>query len=286
WKGEKLKCDGTDPRLATREAAEEVVKHLVSASLKVVSVESKERRQNPPPPFTTSKLQQGAARALGFSVRRTMQVAQRLYEGKAIGDRGTVGLITYMRTDSVRIADEALAAVRAHISSTYGAETLPEAPRFYKEKKDAQGAHEAIRPTVLDLPPEAVARYLASDELALYRLIWSRFVASQMNPSVSDVTTVDIEATRTGSPDTAMLRATGTVLKEPGYLKIYGQSAEAPGEAEETEADGDEAKTRLPLLVEGDEPVLALAEALGHETQPPPRFNEASLVKFLEENGI
>jgi DNA topoisomerase-1 len=216
-----------------------------------------------------------------------MQVAQRLYEGKAIGERGTVGLITYMRTDSVRIAQEALASVRQHIGKTYGPEALPESPRYYKEKKDAQGAHEAIRPTQLDLPPDAVQRYLASDELALYRLIWTRFVASQMNPSISDVTTVDIAATRAGSPDEATLRATGTVLKDPGYLRVYGQSAEAPGEAEEpADGEGDETKTRLPLLVEGDVPVLAVAEALGHETQPPPRFNEASLVKFLEENGI
>jgi len=287
WRGEKLKFDGTDPRLATREAADEVVGHLVGSSLRVVSVESKERRATPPPPFTTSKIQQAAARALGFSVRRTMQVAQRLYEGKAIGDRGTIGLITYMRTDSVRIADEALAAVRSHIASTYGGETLPETPRRYRDKKDTQGAHEAIRPTVLDLPPEAVARYLASDELALYRLVWRRFVASQMNPSVSDVTTVDIESTKAGSVDLAMLRASGTVLKDAGFLRVYGQSAEAP-DGEEAEGEGDEKgdKTRLPLLVEGDEPVLALAQAEGHETQPPPRFNEASLVKFLEENGI
>jgi DNA topoisomerase-1 len=286
WRGDKLKFDGTDPRLATREAAEEVVKHLVGAGLRITSVESKERKQNPPPPFTTSKLQQTANRALGFTVRRTMQIAQRLYEGKAIGDRGTVGLITYMRTDSVRIAEEALSAVRGHIASAYGAEALPEAPRRYREKKDAQGAHEAIRPTTLDLPPEAVARYLANDELALYRLIWTRFVASQMNPSISDITTVDIDATRSGSPDAATLRATGTVLKDAGYLRVYGQSAEAPSEEETPEGEDGDGKTRLPQLAEGDVLELQRAEAEGHETQPPPRFNEGSLVKFLEENGI
>src|SRR5262245_47800524 len=157
WRGDKLKFGGTDPRLATKEQADEAVAFLSGAALRVSTVEARERRQAPPPPFTTSKLQQAAARSLSFTVRRTMQIAQRLYEGKAIGDRGTVGLITYMRTDSVRIADEALAAVRAHIASAYGAESLPESPRFYRDKKDSQGAHEAIRPTQLDLPPEAVA---------------------------------------------------------------------------------------------------------------------------------
>ena len=181
WRGEKLQFDGTDPRLATREAAEEVKAHVEGSALRVVSVEAKERRQNPAPPFTTPKLQQAAARSLGYSVRKTMTLAQRLYEGRAVGDRGTVGLITYMRTDSVRVADEALQAVREHIRATYGETSLPAEPRRYRQKKDAQDAHEAIRPTSMDLPPEAVARYLEPDELKLYRLIWNRFVASQMN---------------------------------------------------------------------------------------------------------
>jgi DNA topoisomerase-1 len=288
WNGEKLRFDGTDPRLKTAAEAEAARAHVAGAALKVVKVEAKERKGSSPPPFTTSKLQQAAARS-GFSVRRTMQIAQRLYEGKTIGDRGTIGLITYMRTDSTRTAEEALVAVRDFISATYGAGALPGEARRFRQKKDVQDAHEAIRPTSLDLPPEAVARYLAADELRLYRLVWNRFVASQMNPSVAEVTSVDIEAVKGG--ETAGLRASGTVLKDPGWLRVYEREAEPDAEDREKPegdaepADGDE-KVRLPALAEGDPLALVAAAAEGHETQPPPRFNEASLVKFLEENGI
>ena len=182
WRGDKLQFDGTDPRLATGEAAAEVKAHVEASALRVASVEARERRQNPAPPFTTSKLQQASARSIGFSVRKTMTLAQRLYEGRAVGELGTVGLITYMRTDSTRVADEALVAVREHIRQAYGEVSLPPEPRRFRQKKDVQDAHEAIRPTTLDLPPEAVARYLEPDELKLYRLIWNRFVASQMTP--------------------------------------------------------------------------------------------------------
>src|SRR5512134_2469912 len=287
WRGDKLQFDGTDPRLATAAAAEEVRAHVEGAALRVASVEARERRQNPAPPFTTPKLQQAAARSLGFSVRKTMTLAQRLYEGKAVGDLGTVGLITYMRTDSVRVADEALEAVRAYVRRVYGDASLSEEPRRYRQKKDAQDAHEAILPTSMDLPPEAVAGYLEPDELKLYRLVWNRFVASQMNPAVSDVTTVEIEARRAGSPDLALLRSSGSVLRDPGYLRVYGQVAETEAQnAPEEDAEGDEAKVRLPALAEGDEPVVRDVRAEAHETQPPPRCNEASLVKFMEENGI
>jgi DNA topoisomerase-1 len=287
WRGEKLQFDGTDPRLATAEAAEEVRAHVEAAGLRVVSVEARERRQNPAPPFTTPKLQQAAARSLGFSVRKTMMLAQRLYEGRALGDLGTVGLITYMRTDSVRVADEALQAVREHIAGTYGDASLPGEPRRYRQQKDAQDAHEAIRPTSMELPPEAVANHLEPDELKLYRLIWSRFVASQMNPAVSEVTTVEIEARQDGSPDLALLRASGSVLRDPGFLRVYGQTADAPARnAPEEEAEGDEGKVRLPALAEGDTPAVREVRVEAHETQPPPRFNEASLVKFMDENGI
>ena len=286
WRGEKLKFDGTDPRLATHAAAEEVLAHLRTSTLRVVSVEAREKRTNPVPPFTTSKLQQGAARALGFTVRRTMQVAQRLYEGKTIAGKGSVGLITYMRTDSTRVSEEALSAVRGYIGATWGADALPAEPRRFKQKKDAQDAHEAIRPTMLDLPPDAVAGGLSSDELKRYRLVWNRFVASQMAPSVSDVTTVEIEAALPGSREVAGIRASGSVLKDPGWLRVYGQVADA----EETEGEGngevEDGKVRLPQLAEGDLLRLADASVEDHETQPPPRFNEASLVKFLEENGI
>jgi DNA topoisomerase-1 len=288
WKGERLRFDGTDPRLATAGQAEAARAHVEGAALSVVKVEAKERKGTSPPPFTTSKLQQGAAR-VGFSVRRTMQIAQRLYEGKTIGDRGTIGLITYMRTDSTRTAEEALVAVRELIGRMYGAGALPAEARRFRQKKDAQDAHEAIRPTSLDLPPEAVARYLAPDELKLYRLIWNRFVASQMNPSISEVTVVDIEAEKKG--ETAGLRASGTVLKEAGWLRVYEKEAEPDEEEKERpEGDGEAAlgdeKVRLPALVEGDRLSLVTVVAEGHETQPPPRFNEGSLVKFLEENGI
>src|SRR5512143_3646404 len=227
WRGQKLQFDGGDPRLATQQAAEEVRAHVEASTLQVVSVEARERRTNPAPPFTTPKLQQAAARSLGFSVRKTMMLAQRLYEGRQIGERGTVGLITYMRTDSVRVADEALQAVRDLIRKAYGDASLPDEPRRYRQKKDVQDAHEAIRPTSMELPPEAVSTYLEPDELKLYRLIWNRFVASQMNPAVSEVTTVEIEARRDGSPDLALLRATGSVLKDAGFLRVYGQVADA-----------------------------------------------------------
>ncbi len=286
WRGEKLRFDGTDPRLATRETAEEVLGHVRASTLRVVSVEAREKRTNPVPPFTTSKLQQGAARSLGFTVRRTMQVAQRLYEGKTISGRGSVGLITYMRTDSTRVSEEALAAVRGYIGETFGAEALPAEPRRFKQKKDAQDAHEAIRPTMLDLPPEAVAGDVSADELKLYRLVWNRFVASQMTPSVSDVTTVEIEAAREGSPDVAGVRASGSVLKDPGWLRVYGQVAETEEAEGEGNGDAEEGKVRLPQLARGDLLRLAEGSVEDHETQPPPRFNEASLVKFLEENGI
>src|SRR5512140_1239328 len=293
WQGEKLRFDGTDPRLASLEQAEAARAHVEGAALSVVKVDAKERKSTAPPPFTTSKLQQGAAR-IGFSVRRTMQIAQRLYEGKTIGESGTIGLITYMRTDSTRSAEEALVAVRDFIGRTYGSRALPEEARHFRQKKDAQDAHEAIRPTSLDLPPEVVARYLSPDELRLYRLIWNRFVASQMSPSVSEVTSVDIEAIK--GDVAAGLRASGTVLKDPGWLRVYEKEAEPEAEEKEdkekTEADGESGdgngsdKVRLPALAPGDALTLEEARSEGHETQPPPRFNEASLVKFLEENGI
>ncbi|HEY1433872.1 MAG TPA: type I DNA topoisomerase, partial [Thermoanaerobaculia bacterium] len=203
--GEKLKFDGSDPRLANEAAAVRVRDDVAGATWKVASVESSERRKNPAPPFITSQLQQAAARRLGFAVRRTMQIAQRLYEGREIPGRGTVGLITYMRTDSTRVSPDALTAVRELIGAQYGAESLPESPRYFKSRRDTQDAHEAIRPTYLDLPPDEVAKYVAPEEARLYRLIWERFVASQMAPAVFDQTTVDINVGK------YTFRATGSV---------------------------------------------------------------------------
>jgi DNA topoisomerase-1 len=273
--GRKLKFDGTDPRLDSEAAAERVREEAERAAWRVAKVDTSERRKNPPPPFITSQLQQAAARRLGFAVRRTMQIAQRLYEGREIPGRGIVGLITYMRTDSTRVSNDALASVREHIASRYGKglDVLPETARVFRGKRDTQDAHEAIRPTDLTLPPDEVARHLASDEAKLYRLIWERFVASQMSPAVYDTVSAEIEAGR------ALYRASGSTLKTPGYLAVYGVAAE---EDEESEKDG----AKLPPLAAGETLQLVAIQPERKSTQAPPRYNEASLVKFLEENGI
>ncbi|HEY6930577.1 MAG TPA: type I DNA topoisomerase [Thermoanaerobaculia bacterium] len=271
--GEKLKFDGNDPRLATEADAERVRADVEKATWKVVKVESSERRKNPPPPFITSQLQQAAARRLSYAVRRTMQIAQGLYEGREIPGRGTVGLITYMRTDSTRVSNEALNGVREHIAAQYGEAYLPESPRYFKARRDTQDAHEAIRPTYLDLAPDVVASHVTADEAKLYRLIWERFVASQMMPAVYDTTAADIEAGR------ALYRASGSTLKFSGYLAAYGVS---PDDEEDSEKDG----AKLPPLSEGQILKLVSVTPEKKQTQPPPRFNEASLVRFLEENGI
>jgi DNA topoisomerase I len=271
--GQKLKFDGSDPRLSSEAEAARVRENILNATWRVARVESSERRKNPPPPFITSQLQQAAARRFSLPVRRTMQIAQRLYEGKDIPGRGTLGLITYMRTDSTRVSDEALSALREHIAVRYGAAHLPESPRFFKSRRDSQDAHEAIRPTYLDLPPEEVTPHVTPEEAKLYRLIWERFVASQMAPALYDTTAVDIEAGK------ARYRATGSTLKFAGYLAAYGLAAE---EDEDTEKEGD----KLPPLSEAETLKLLSVTPERKQTQPPPRFNEASLVKFLEENGI
>ncbi len=272
FEGEKLKFDGEDPRLDSEEKTQRVHAAVEKAAWRIAKVETSERRKTPPPPFITSQLQQAAARRLSFAVRRTMQIAQKLYEGRAIPGRGTVGLITYMRTDSTRVSAEALAAVRELIARRYGNESLPESPRYFKSKRDTQDAHEAIRPTYLDLPPEEVQAHLAPEEARLYRLIWERFVGSQMAPAVYDTVSADIEA------GPAVYRASGSTLKFAGYLAVYGI-----GEEEDEAAEG---SAKLPPLSEGETLKLLAVKPERKQTQPPPRFNEASLVKFLEENGI
>jgi DNA topoisomerase-1 len=271
--GQKLKFDGSDPRLSSEAEAERVRASVLHTAWNVTRVEASERRKNPPPPFITSQLQQAAARRFSLPVRRTMQIAQRLYEGKDIPGRGTLGLITYMRTDSTRVSSEALSALREHIGARYGTAYLPESPRNFKSRRGAQDAHEAIRPTYLELPPEDIAAHLTSDEAKLYRLIWERFVASQMAPALYDTTVVEIEAGK------ALYRASGSTLKFAGYLAAYGLAAE---EDEDAEKEGD----KLPPLAQGESLKLLSVTAEKRQTQPPPRFNEASLVKFLEENGI
>jgi DNA topoisomerase-1 len=260
------------------EEAEQLRAALEAADWRVRSVEKRERRRSAAAPFTTSKFQQDASRKLRFSVKRAMMIAQRLYEGVELGDEGTVGLITYMRTDSTRVSNDALAEVREWIGKEFGKDFLPEAPNTYKSKKDTQDAHEAIRPSSVMRHPDSVKQYLQEDEYKVYKLIWQRFVASQMNPAVFDQTTVDIDAL--GGGQTYRFRVTGSVLKFEGFLKVYE-------EAKDTKDEEDEAlRHKLPALEPGQKLTLKGLDAEQHFTEPPPRYNEASLVKELEEKGI
>ena len=251
---------------------------------RVAKLQSQEKKKNPPPPFITSKLQQDAARQLGFPVAKTMRLAQGLYEGRELGDAGTVGLITYMRTDSTRTSEEALDAVRSYIADTYGKASLPKEVRRFKVGKAAQEAHEAIRPTLLEFPPDSVQAFLGRDEFRLYQLIWNRFVASQMETALFDTTRADIEA------GVYTFRATGSILKFPGWLAVYheGKDEDAPADdARPADAEtGDDEDRRLPQLKEGQALDLKSLLPRQHFTAPPPRFSEATLVKELEDNGI
>ena len=260
------------------EDAEKIRAALEKADWLVRTVDRKERRRNATPPFTTSKLQQDSSRKLRFSVKRTMMIAQRLYEGVELGEEGSVGLITYMRTDSTRVSNDAMAEVREYISNEYGKDYLPESPNVYKEKKEAQAAHEAIRPTSAMRHPEQIKQYLKEDEYKVYKLIWQRFVASQIMPAVFDQTSVDIDA-KSGT-ETFWFRVTGSVLKFDGFLKVYEESKEGKDEEEE------ELKHKLPPLEPGQKLTLQELKPEQHFTEPPPRYNEASLVKELEERGI
>ena len=260
------------------EDAEKIRAALANADWVVRSAEKKERRRNPTPPFTTSKLQQDSSRKLRFSVKRTMMIAQRLYEGIELGEEGLVGLITYMRTDSTRVSPDAITEVREYVTNEYGTNYLPESPNTYKEKKEAQAAHEAIRPTSAMRHPDQVKQYLQEDEFKVYKLIWQRFVASQMNPAVFDQTTVDIDA-KSGT-DVFWFRVTGSVMKFDGFLKVYEESKEGKDEEDE------ELKHKLPPLETGQKLTLKELKPEQHFTEPPPRYNEASLVKELEERGI
>jgi DNA topoisomerase-1 len=261
---------------STEAETQAIVAELEGLPFVVQTVERGERRKNPSPPFITSTLQQDAARKLRFSASKTMMVAQQLYEGVEIDNGGPVGLITYMRTDSPRVAAEAQTEARDVIAARYGAETLPDRPPFYRARKSAQEAHEAIRPSLLDHPPERLARYLTRDQRELYKLIWDRFLASQMRPAVYDTLTVDV----TAGP--YLFRALGSQLRSPGFMAVYIEAPDesaAPAE-EESEVSG------LPPLEVGQRLGLMRLEPKQHFTQPPPRYTEASLVKELEEKGI
>ncbi|HEY3346582.1 MAG TPA: type I DNA topoisomerase, partial [Nitrospirota bacterium] len=271
------KESGKKLEIKTGETADGILAYIKGQPFIVKKIDKKEKKQNPVPPFTTSKLQQEAARKLRFAAKRTMMVAQQLYEGLETGKEGAVGLITYMRTDSTRVSKEAVEEVREYIGNKYGKEYLPAKPPVYAVAKAAQEAHEAVRPTSLDREPDSMAKFLDKDQLALYRLIWNRFVASQMTQAVLDQTGVDIEAGKYS------FRATGQVIKFKGFMAVYLEGKDE--EKAEDEDDSGEG-VNLPALRVGDLLKVEKIVPKQHFTQPPPRFTEASLVKELEEKGI
>jgi DNA topoisomerase-1 len=287
--------NGKEAVIPSRQAAEAIVADVRGKDFVVRSVERKEKRRNPVAPFVTSRLQQEAARKLRFSAKKTMTLAQQLYEGVEIGKEGPTGLITYMRTDSTRISEEAADEARRLIRERFGADYVPASPNVYKTQKAAQEAHEAIRPTSVYRDPESLKQFLDKDHYQLYKLIWNRFVASQMAPAVLEVTRVDVAPE--GTREAYLFRANGTVVKFPGHLAIYMEGKDVEGEdparKAEQEAE-DESARQLPVLEEGER--LRLVEQEGqaapglaanqHFTQPPPRYNEALLIKELEDKGI
>ena len=274
-----FKIDGNKAEIANKAEADEILKGLEGANPVLEDIVKKERKRNPSAPFITSTLQQEASRKLNFSPKKTMMLAQRLYEGIAMGRKGTVGLITYMRTDSVKLSDQALEEVRAFIPERYGKEFLPGSPNMYKSKKSAQEAHEAIRPTDVKLEPSTIKEHLEKDMFRLYQLIWSRFVSCQMVPAVLDTTQFDI---KTGK---FLFRSNGSILKFAGFMKVYVESQDdEQGDAVQSTGKADD--RLLPPLKKGEE--LKIQEVLPeqHFTQPPARFSEAMLVKELEDKGV
>ena len=265
--------------IGDEDAARSLEAELKSAAYSVDSVEKKPRRQRPAPPFITSTLQQEAGRKLRFTAQRTMALAQQLYEGLNVGSDGSVGLITYMRTDSVNVAETAVRETREYIRERYGKDYAPDKPRSFRTRsKNAQEAHEAIRPTSIRRTPREMAAYLDRDQLRLYTLIWERMVASQMADALLEATTVEIDAMCAAPSDSVFrFRATGSVLKFPGFRAVYLEGRDDSGEAE----DG-----ALPEMAAGDGLVNRELQANQHFTQPPPRFSEATLIKEMEDKGI
>jgi DNA topoisomerase-1 len=259
--------------ISSKDDMAELTNRLSDTTLRVAEVTTTKRRRQPAPPFITSTLQQDAARKLGFSPKQTMSIAQSLYEGVDMGGDGPTGLITYMRTDSVRVSDQAIQAVRVYLQAEYGPEYVPSAPAKHGPKKTAQDAHEAIRPTYLDRPPQAVRKLLKRNEYRLYKLIWERFLASQMKPAEFEVTTATIDAA------TLTLRASAQRQVFDGFLKVYQESSDSD---EQT----DEATSRLPRLATGDTLAIKSLNPVQSFTKPPARFSEASLVRQLEKDGI
>ncbi|MFQ5682288.1 MAG: type I DNA topoisomerase [Candidatus Binatia bacterium] len=281
WRGQKL--DNRKFRIGSEAEIREISQSLDGVPWVISQVEKKERRRYPTPPFVTSKLQQEAAQKLGFQPKRTMQIAQRLYEGVDLGPEGSVGLITYMRTDSTRVSGDALTEVRELIKGQYGKEYLPHKPVTYRSKKGAQDAHEAIRPSSMEFTPERVRRYLRRDAFALYSLIWSRFVASQMVPALYDQTAFEIPVAE------ALFRATGQQLKFDGFIKVYTEGRDEKverTEGEERDKAEEEGNDMLPNLESGDTLQVLSLDPRQHFTQPAPRYTQASLIKELDEKGI
>jgi DNA topoisomerase I len=269
------KINGEKPEIKSEEESDKICKDLKKAVFTVESVKKAEKKRNPLPPFITSTLQQDAARVYRFSPKKTMMIAQQLYEGVELGDEGPTGLITYMRTDSTRIAESALKAVREFIGENFGNEYLPKTANRYRVKKGSQDAHEAIRPTYLDHPPEKIKKFLTKEQLKLYSLIWNRFLASQMNPAVYDTTSVEIIAGR------YQFNSHSQSLKFDGFLKVYQESKEnGNGNGENGLVDF------IPDLKSGDKLSLVELTPSQHFTKPPARFTQASLVKILEAEGI
>ncbi|BAN68096.1 type I DNA topoisomerase [endosymbiont of unidentified scaly snail isolate Monju] len=272
YQGEKLEQFSITDETRAREV-EQTLLDAANGQLQVLKVEKKQRRRNPAAPFTTSTLQQEASRKLGFGAQRTMRIAQQLYEGVDIGN-GSVGLITYMRTDSVNLAEEAVTELREFIAERYGKDDLPKQPRAFKTKaKNAQEAHEAIRPTSIRNTPEQLAKYLDRDQLKLYTLIWKRTLACQMIHATIDTVAADL-----GAGEGNVFRATGSTIAKPGFMKVYMEGRD--------DAKGEDDEKLLPPLAEGETVTLAAIRPEQHFTEPPPRYTEASLVKALEEHGI
>lgn len=261
--------------IGNEDEAKSILNDLEGAAYTVSDIEKRETKRRPTAPFTTSKLQQEAARKLGFTAKKTMTLAQQLYEGVEIGEEGPVGLISYMRTDSTRISNEAIEAARKFINEKYGSEYLPQKPNIYKTKKKSQDAHEAIRPTYLKYTPESVKKHLSRDQFRLYQLIWNRFIACQMAPAIIDQTKIKIEARQ------YLFTSTGSVMKFPGFTAVYIEGKDAGDGGEDEGGEG-----KLPPLDKGEALKLLGLHPDQHFTQPPPRYTEASLVKELEEKGI
>jgi DNA topoisomerase-1 len=274
------KISGRKAKVGNEEQAATIVSTLKKSEHTITGVEKKERKRYPSPPFITSTLQQDANRKFRFPAKRTMGLAQKLYEGIELGDKGPVGLITYMRTDSTRINNEALNEVRAFIKKDFGPDLLPAKPVFYKSSKGSQDAHEAIRPTDVSLTPEKVAPYLEKGLLNLYTLIWKRFVASQMCPAIYDQTTISIKA------DKYLLKAQGAILRFRGFMALYVESSEGNGDTGDKAEETDKNSSILPDVGKGETVKVLDISPKQNFTQPPPRYTEATLVKALEENGV